>query len=380
MVDRHTVRFRGAIDQSMQWNSFSGCSRYASITILLCLLALIGYGVSLTWNAPHPTKLAGEPNTVIKGYSDHDLYRDIIHRVQRGESYYQSAAAEQRKHEYPTRPFIAVRPPTLVWIASFLSINGLKLATIGIGVIAIVAWYFRLSRDPDLPRWAAWGCLAMLLNLTHTLTPEWAVIHEVPAGILIAIAIALYKRDSQWPTFVIMALAVCIRETALPVAAMCGFLSLIDRNWRMAAAWIAFALVFSIGLAVHAHHVAEVALPTDRNSPGWSGLGGWHTYLAAVGQTSILRFSPAWTPAVFIPLAFLGWLSWRSRTAFIMVVVQAGYAALLMLAARKDNFYWAMILVPTLFMGLVFVPKALAQLLQSAFGNARRVGGRRFAR
>ena len=244
-------------------------------------------------------------------------------------------------------------------MGSTFGIAGLKNAIIALAVIAVVLWGWRLGRDPQLPWWYAVGALGVLGNVTQTAYPEWAVIHEVSAGLLIAIALALYRRDAQWPTFIVMVIAVSIRETALPVAALLGLLSLIDRNWRMVGAWLALAFAFVIGMGFHAQHVVAVARPTDLNSAGWTGMGGWSTYLKFVAQSSGLRYLPAWATAVVVPFALFGWLSWRSRMGTIMLIVHLGYALLLMLAARKDNFYWAMILVPTLFVGLVFVPSAL---------------------
>ena len=66
-----------------------------------------------------------------------------------------------------------------------------------------------------------------------------------------------------------------------------------------------------------------------------------------------------------VPLALLGWAAWRSRLGTTMLIVQLGYAAMLMLFARPNNFYWAMLIEPTLFVGLIFAPAALLALYRS---------------
>ena len=48
-----------------------------------------------------------------------------------------------------------------------------------------------------------------------------------------------------------------------------------------------------------------------------------------------------------------------------------GLLALLMLFARPANFYWAMLITPTLFVGLAFAPAALAALARSLWRPAR---------
>lgn len=65
-----------------------------------------------------------------------------------------------------------------------------------------------------------------------------------------------------------------------------------------------------------------------------------------------------------VPLALLGWAAWRSRRHDVLIV-QLGYAAMLMLFARPNNFYWAMLIEPTLFVGLIFAPAALLALYRS---------------
>jgi hypothetical protein len=94
-------------------------------------------------------------------------------------------------------------------------------------------------------------------------------------------------------------------------------------------------------------------------------MGGWPAYASFVHQTSILRFLPGWTSALAVPLALLGWAAWRSRLGLAGLLVQLIFAALMMVAARSNNFYWAMLVVPSLFIGLAFAPAALIALLRA---------------
>ena len=71
------------------------------------------------------------------------------------------------------------------------------------------------------------------------------------------------------------ALALAIRELALPYILLMGALALCGRSWREAAAWAGVVLLFGFGLAWHAHEVAKVVLPSDPGSPGWTSFGGY---------------------------------------------------------------------------------------------------------
>jgi hypothetical protein len=171
----------------------------------------------------------------------------------------------------------------------------------------------------------------------------------------------------------VVATALAIRETIVPAAMLFGLFALIDRDWRAAAGWLAIGLCFAGGLAAHVAALSAVTTPADPASQGWHGQGGWIAYLSFVQASSLLRFFEGWAAALLVPLAFLGWAAWRSRLGLAVLLIQIGYAALMMLFARPANFYWAMLVTPTLFIGLAFAPAALAGLARALLQPARPV-------
>ncbi len=84
--------------------------------MLLALLALamawsaLSVGPVAEQAAPVETAAQAEPD---EDGGDLALYRRISERVITGEDYYAAALAEQRAGNYPTRPFVTVRLPTL---------------------------------------------------------------------------------------------------------------------------------------------------------------------------------------------------------------------------------------------------------------------------
>lgn len=73
-----------------------------------------------------------------------------------------------------------------------------------------------------------------------------------------------------------------------------------------------------------------------------------------------------WLAAPLALLPLLGWAWWKSQLGLTATLFQAGYGVLFMIAGRDNNFYWALVTVPTWFVGLVFVPQALAGLWHAA--------------
>lgn len=353
------------------WNRFDGLSRPAAAAVLavLALLMLLGFaGGGSSGSAGiegRVTSTMSDRPPVEGMVGDHALYLSILRDVEAGEPYYEAAAREQRANHYPLRPFVTVRLPTLAHIFAATGLTGGVLLVAATGLAAIIAWRRRLMAEPGLPGYARFAAMLIAANLSQILDRSWVLIHEVVAGALIALALALYRPGRPWAAMAVLAVAVAIRETVLPVAALLGCFALLDRDRRAAAAWLAFGLGALAMLAFHAAAVAAVTSPADLPSPGWSSFGGWKTYLAFVHHTSAIRALPAWITALLVPLALLGWAAWRSRLALIVLGVQLFFAALLMAVARSDNFYWAMMIVPTLSMGLIFAPAALAALARS---------------
>lgn len=47
--------------------------------------------------------------------------------------------------------------------------------------------------DDDLPRYARFGALLIAANMSQIVSRQWVLMHEVVAGVLIALALALYR-------------------------------------------------------------------------------------------------------------------------------------------------------------------------------------------
>lgn len=347
------------------WNRWHTAPRAIAMLVLMLLAGLMLYGLADFGGDAGKKRVepAGPAAMQAQGMTgDHALYANIASRVAKGEPYYGAAVAEHRANAYPLKPFVTVRLPTLAHIFALLGHTGGLVLVAAIGVAAILAWRRRLMQETALPGYARFAALLMAANLSPIIAPEWVLIHEVVAGALVALALALYRPERPWAALAVLLIAALIRETVLPVAVLLGCFALFDRDWRAVGAWIALGLTMAVIMVLHMQGVAHVVLPGDLASPGWDGLGGWHSYLAFVHHVSAFRFLPGAATAVLVPLALLGWATWRSRLGLAVLGVQIIYALVLMLFARPNNFYWAMLLVPTLYTGLIFAPAALRAL------------------
>lgn len=352
--------------QTVAWNRLAGVSRRVAALLLALLAALMLLG-TVERQAPREVNTASPLLAREEGMiGDHALYLKILRKIEAGTPYYDAVAEEHRLYGYPLRPFIAVRLPTLETALGQIGLPAGTIIASVLGLSALFLWRRRLTSEPGLPAYARFAVLLMAINLGQVMSGQWVLIHEVVAGVLIAIALALHRPERPWAAMAVIAAALTIRETVLPVAMLFGVVALIDRSWKVAALWVAVGIAFAGGLALHAAAVAAVVRPDDIGGAGWLGMNGWNNYIGFVHNTSALRFgAPQWIAAILTPLALLGWLAWRSRLGTLGCAVQLIYAAAFMLFARPDNDYWGMLVVPTLFVGLIFAPAALMSLVRA---------------
>jgi hypothetical protein len=79
-----------------------------------------------------------------------------------------------------------------------------------------------------------------------------------------------------------------------------------------------------------------------------------------------LRLLPHGLAGPLAVASLLGWSAWKSRAGLIGLLLQTGYGAGFMIAGRGDNYYWGMVVAPTLLVGLAFAPAALRDLWQAS--------------
>jgi hypothetical protein len=226
----------------------------------------------------------------------------------------------------------------------------------------LAAWWARLDGQfADNGRRVSAVMLAAA-GVAVAVSVRYLYLHEVWAGALIALSLALHRPGKWGWSLAVAAIALAIRELALPYVLLMGALALWRRDWREAAGWASIVLLFAMGMIWHQAAVAEVVVPSDPASPGWAALGGWAGMLRTFYLAGPLRWLPAVAAAPIIILALFGWASWKSRTGLAATLMYLGYGLAFMLFGRANNFYWGLIVVPAFLVGLAFLPRAFTDL------------------
>lgn len=353
------------LDRFSEWPAW--LARLLLVALALLLVASAVVPISALKQDIAPRGLVGAAPVERPRDRDLAVYDAVIARLRQGEPYYDVVMEEHRKAGFPVKPGFAVRLPTLAWLATALGDTGLTLAAFALFAAVVWAWWRRLAAEPGLAGQVAFGTALILCGAVLGLNRYFFVLHELWAGMLLALALALYRPGERWVwPLALAALALAIREQVLPFVLLAGALALWWRNWREAAAWGLLAALFVAALLLHHHLVALRTLASDQPSAPWLVLRGLSGWLSNIVLSSNLRFLPHWLAGPLVVAMTFGWIAWRSRLGTFGALLFLGYGLAFMIAGRPDNYYWGAVVAPPMFLGLAFVAPGLRSLWQAA--------------
>lgn len=329
---------------------------------LLGLLLILSLWGAIDGIMPKP-KPGPEPPHWMR---DSALYQDVDRRVGTGESYYVAAPAEHRRRGIPLQPVVTVRPPVLAVIVGALGEPTAFALQCLIALAAFVLLALRLTNATG-SKLATYGALTIAALATAVLiAPDNAVIHDVWAGLLVALALMLRTPERWLASVVVALLAAVMRELAAPFLLVMMAAALFERRWREAAAWgatIAFAAGF---LMLHWHWVAAVTSASDVVSDGWVRARGWPGVIATCTHGTGLVLLPLALGGALVPWAVAGWATVERGLAIRATLWLAGMMAMFCVIGRTNNLYWGALIAPLLPVGIAFAPRALTIVLRAA--------------
>lgn len=342
--------------------------RWAALTVLALLAATMAWSA---WAVAPVDRAETAQAAASSNAGDLALYARISARVAAGEPYYHAAMDEQRARNYPTRPFVAVRLPTLAALHALIGVNGVRLAAALLLLASLAALHVRLEgRVSPAERVAALVMLA--LGGAAVAAPQGGLVHELLAGMLLTLAFLLRTPQRWWPSLALAALALAVRELAAPFVLLWLAFAVAERRWREALAVAALLLVFAGAMYLHFLAVEAQRLPGDPASQGWAGMVGLALPLMALSRLTALLVLPKMLAAPLALLPLLGWLGLGTRTGLFAALWFTGMFVAVALFARPENFYWVQLVLPAYFAGMALAPRALRELAAAAMGRRER--------
>lgn len=362
------------------WDRFAGWDRWPArilllvVAALLVLAAIAPLSATLDGKPSEVPSLIGDgaPNGQTESERDEDLafYDRVIERIGHGENYYDFIVEEQRARDYPVRPGLAVRLPTLAWIHASLGEPAMIALAVALLFACIWAWWKRLGEEPGGARFRLLGTALMAMGGSLGLNRSFFVLHELWAGMLIALAFGLHRPGRWGAALLVAALALALRELVLPFVLLMAAMAAWRKDWREATAWIMLVAVFAAIMAWHLSLIAVQEVPSDPVGPDWLVLRGLSGWLGNIVLSSNLRLLPHELASPVVILMALGWAGWKSSAGTTGTFLYLGYGLAFMLAGRANNFYWGAVVAPAMFIGLAFLPMALPSLVRAARGKA----------
>lgn len=357
---------------------FAHLPRWAAAALLALLAAAMAWSAFAT--APvdaaersRAAEKAARPQSADGGAGKGDLalYKRIADRMAAGEGYYTAALAEQRASNYPTRPFVAVRLPTLAWLQQAIGVDGVRIIELALVAACLLALQLRLTGLVAMPERLA-ALVLMVLGGAAAAVPTAGLIHELWAGLWLTLALLIHRPHRWWPALAAAACALAVRELAVPFVVLWFAFALAGRRWREAAGVAALLIVFAGGMTAHYLAVEAGRLPGDPASQGWNALAGYGLPLMALSRLTGLLLLPVQIAAPIAILPLIGWAGIGGRIGLFAALWFAGLFTMVALFARPENFYWVQLALPAYGVGLAFVPRALSDLLRAAAGRGAR--------
>ena len=367
----------GLSEESLAWDRYAHWpalrARLALFALVLCLVvaafAPVEAGKSTVKTKNFVENITGKEAPERKRDDDLALYDRVIERIQNGERYYDFIAEEHRAANYPLRPGIAVRLPTLAYASAFLREPGLIAVSIFLLFAVLFVWWRKLGGLQITQSQRRLAIAFLFLGASLGLNRYFFTLHELWAGTLLVLSFGLYRPGRWGASLAVAALAVAIRELVLPFVLLMGAMAMWRRDWKEMAAWGGLTVLFLAGLAWHMQIISAQVMPDDPYGQGWltfRGLSGW---ISSIALSSDLRFLPHWLAGPGVMLMMFGWTAWKSPTGLFGTFLFLGYGLLFVIAGRGDNFYWGVVIAPAMFIGLVFVPMGIKSLLGKAFSR-----------
>ncbi|WP_314373150.1 hypothetical protein [Sphingomonas paucimobilis] len=301
----------------------------------------------------------------------------IVDHVRHGQPFYAAAIDALRENEQPLRPaLVAVPLPALPETLAALppEVGETLLILLGLGVV--IAWARRWRPALDSRIAQSLALVLAVAGLYPLIAWPMSVVPESWAALLIALSL-VQRRPQAMPTAVALGLvAMILTPVALLHALVMLALAWQSRARQEVIGWVIAIALFLLVLAAHAHALNAAVTAIDPAIGSVSAIPSPGELIAGIASAGALGFLPMILALPLGILAALGWAHWRLPVARRAGVTMAAYA---LAATLTGGAGFLTMLSPLLFLGVVFAPDALRDLV-AALRDRRRITVKRVVR
>jgi hypothetical protein len=266
------------------------------------------------------------------------LFKDVVHEIRNGGSYYDVMGSYLRTRDYPVRSVFNWRPPWLFEVLASVPdwCGRLTLALLG-GLLIVKA--------SSILRRQMFGPLLVINAALPAAAAESVFLFEIWAGLLIALSALAYANKKHIEGVLWGAAALFVRELAAPYCIFATLIAVRAKRWREVAAWCVAAAAYGVLFAVHAWRVLEhIRLGDPAQPEGWL-YGGGLPFLFQTWRTHGLFMHLPRAAFACVVVAIIG--SWWSPR--MPLYVRSGvvlYSICFLFVGLPINTYWGFVLAP----------------------------------
>ncbi len=306
-----------------------------------------------------------------EGAGDVALYRAEADRIRTGVGYYQAASVELQSRGYPTKSAFNWRTPLPMWLIGVLPNPVLGKAVLcALALLTLLLTFDWLAREGG-----TWTSVVGIGSLCGAFFPcllgDLFYMPVLWAGVLLLLSLALLAGGRTRLGVVAGTTALFVRDLAGPFVVVMLGLALWRRRYREAVYWALGLLAYGVFFAWHIANVAALQTAGARvQEASWVQFGGLAFVISTMQMNGWLLLLPQWVAAIYLPLALLGFASWRGLAAERATMAAAAYAILFGFVGQDFNQYWGSLIAPIMCLGIAWSMPALNDLLRVATGQS----------
>jgi hypothetical protein len=305
------------------------------------------------------------------GDTDIDLFRKVVEHVHDGATPYDAFDRVFKEYNYPVSSVFNYRTPLHLWMIGQFRSRVWAQALLGALMAATALMtYAILEREGSKLR-AGLCVLLMLGAFAYCFITEIYLFAEIWSGTLIALSVCAFGLGRYRLAVAAGLLALFFRELALPYVLSAAAIALWRGRRREAVAWALGVGLYGFYLMFHIWAVVPRLPKTGPlfNGTGWVHFSGLIFILASCRINLLLLASPPWVTALYLPLALVGIVGWRSETGLRIGAVVFLYLAAFSVVGNPFVSYWGLMFAPLLPFGVVMAPTALRDLWSASFSR-----------
>ena len=293
----------------------------------------------------------------------------ILDHVRHGQSFYPAAIDALRENDRALRPaLLAIPLPALtVTLAVLPPVLGRALmAALGLAVMAI--WLRRVAPVMSYRGPVLLAAILLAAGLYPLVDGAMVAVPEAWAGLLIALSLVQRRPEGS-----LSAIALGLAAMVLSPMALLYGMVMLALAWRAkvrqeAIGWMIALAVALLVLAAHAHALHDLVGAADPAMGSPIAILSPGRWVASLASIHAMGFLPMALVVPLTALAALGWANWRQALARRAAATILAYALAGLLTGAPVMMLG---LSPLFFLGVVFAPDAVRELIAAARDRRR---------